>query len=148
MIQAINELDNDNIKLILFGNVKLQIRSDLIELCKSDKIRYIGWINPDKINNLLQTADLGVFPGTHSVIWEQAVGAGLPCIFKYWEGMDHVDLGGNCRFLYNDSAAEIKNTLDEIIRDHDQYTRMKNVAKSDKKSKFSYSVIARKAIEY
>jgi glycosyltransferase involved in cell wall biosynthesis len=148
LIQAVNELENDNIKLILFGNVKLQIRSDLIELCKSEKIRYIGWINPDKIYDLLQASDLGAFPGTHSVLWEQAVGMGLPCIFKYWKGMNHIDIGGNCRFLYNDSSYEIKKILEEVTNNHDQYINMKNIAESDKRKKFSYHEIARKAIEY
>ncbi|NLD47226.1 MAG: glycosyltransferase family 4 protein [Clostridiaceae bacterium] len=148
LIQAVNELENDKIKLILFGKIKLQIQPELIELCKSDNIRYVGWVNSNNIYDLLQASDLGVFPGTHSVLWEQAVGTGLPCIFKYWEGMDHIDLDGNCRFLYNDSVSEIKKILEEVINDRDQYSRMKDVAESNKRKKFSYHEIARKAIEY
>ena len=30
-------------------------------------------------------------------------------IVKYWEGTTHVDIGGNCEFIYKDSVEEIRN---------------------------------------
>jgi hypothetical protein len=91
-------------------------------------------------------SDLGVFPGRHSVLWEQAIATGLPCVFKEWKGTKHVDLGGNCKFLYNDQRDEIKKVIKEIINNEDIYNEMKQVAEDKGIEIFSYSRIAKKSI--
>ena len=50
--------------------------------------------------NLFSAADLVVFPGRHSVYWEQVVAIGTPMVVKYWDGTTHIDIGGNCMYLY------------------------------------------------
>ncbi|MCK5136213.1 MAG: glycosyltransferase family 4 protein [Bacteroidales bacterium] len=147
LLRAINELSDKRIKLILFGTLNDEMKPIIDELSKTVGIRNIGWINADQVNDILLASELVVFPGTHSVLWEQAVGLGIPCVFKYWRGLDHVDLGGNCRFLYMDEVEEIKSVLEGIIGDKSVYHKMKNIAEGIGMKRFSYSDIAKRAIQ-
>lgn len=148
LIQAVNELELLNVKLIIFGSLDTQMRTTIENLSKSKYIRNIGWIDSAKIYDYFMASDLAVFPGTHSVLWEQSVGTGLPGVFKFWEGMDHLDLGGNCKYLYSDSITEIKNVLREIISDKIEFEKMKEVAEEIGVKKFSYREISRRAIQF
>jgi 1,2-diacylglycerol 3-alpha-glucosyltransferase len=146
VMQAVNDLNQKNVKLIVFGTVAPEMRALFDSLIISKSIIYIGWLNSDTILDYLLFADLIVFPGTHSVLWEQAVGVGTPCVFKYWEGMTHVDVGGNCEFLYKDTIAEIKDLFNLILNEKDKYRQMKEVAVKRGLVSFSYSVISKRAI--
>lgn len=146
VMQAVNNIKNQNVKLVVFGTVDPKMKEYFEELLKSDKIIFVGWLNSEAIMDLFLSSDLIVFPGTHSVMWEQAVGAGVPCVFKYWEGMTHVDVGGNCEFLYQDSEQEILEVLNKIIDDIERYDMMKSIAADKGLNDFSYSEIAYKAI--
>lgn len=147
LLQAVNEIENENIKLIIFGTSDQQMKTIIDDLSKSDRVINIGWIESDKVYDYFLASDLAVFPGTHSVLWEQSVGTGLPGVFKYWKGMDHVDIGGNTKFLYNDQVDEIKGILEEIINNKMEYQKMKNIAEKIGVKKFSYKKISRKAIK-
>ena len=94
LIKAVKELNINNLKLIVFGQPNDEM-SGIIENISSDThIRYIGWIESTKVYDYFIASDLAVFPGTHSVLWEQAAACGIPMIVKDWEGMHHVDVGG------------------------------------------------------
>jgi 1,2-diacylglycerol 3-alpha-glucosyltransferase len=146
-MKAVDELKNENTKMIVFGTSNNQMKPIIEVLGKSNRIRYIGWIESDKVYDYFLASDLAVFPGTHSVLWEQAVGTGIPCVFKYWEGMDHVNLGGNCKFLYDNRVTEIKSVLEEILNDHTEYLKMKKNAEEIGVTKFSYKEISKRAIQ-
>ncbi|MFY9164415.1 glycosyltransferase family 4 protein [Aquirufa antheringensis] len=144
VMQAVANLGLEKVKLVVFGVVAPEMRSVFERLLLNNNINFIGWLDTDEIIDLFISSDLIVFPGTHSVLWEQAVGIGKPCIFKYWHGMDHVDMGGNCRFLYEDSVVELELLLSKLIYSS-EYFDMLNVANKVKES-FYYSVISRRAI--
>lgn len=147
LIQAVRNIKKTDVKLVVFGTVVPEMKNEIESLIQHENIRYIGWLASDKILDYLLMSDLIVFPGTHSVLWEQAVGVGVPCLFKYWEGMTHVDVGGNCLFLYEDSCTEMENVLMKIVENEKLYSKMKNVALIDGLKKFSYSDIAKRSIK-
>lgn len=147
LMQAVKEIEKDNVKLIIFGSVTNDIKDEFNSLIDGVKIKYIGWISSDDSYKYLASADLAVFPGRHSVLWEQVVGIGIPCVFKYWEGTTHVDVGGNCQFLYQDSVDEIKNKIEDILNDQSLYLNMKKNAEIYGMSMFSYEKIARNSIQ-
>ncbi|MCX6262207.1 MAG: glycosyltransferase [Bacteroidia bacterium] len=147
LMQAVKELGRENVKLIIFGTSNQQMKPIIENLGRSNQIRNIGWIESDKVYDYFLASDLAVFPGTHSVLWEQSVGTGIPGVFKYWKGMDHIDLGGNCKFLYKDNANEIKIVLEEIIRNEIEFCRMKKITEEIGISKFSYSEISKRSIQ-
>lgn len=144
LMQAVSELEGET-KLIVFGQPNNEMENIINELSKDGNIRFLGWIPSDKAYDYFLASDLAVFPGTHSVLWEQACACGIPCVFKDWEGMHHIDVGGNCEFLHKDSTEEIKEVISEIIGDKEKYNEMKRAAEEFKKD-FFYSEIAKRAI--
>jgi len=108
-------------------------------------VRYIGWINADKVYDYLLSADLAIFPGLHSVLWEQAVACGVPCVFRNIDGIHHVNTGGNCMFLNEGSAEEIAQILKEIADNQIIYKEMKKNALHGA-NRFMYSDIAKRSI--
>jgi glycosyltransferase involved in cell wall biosynthesis len=147
LMQVVNDLKMKDIKLIVFGTPNSEMRDEIDTLAKSSSIRYLGWIPSEKTYDYFFAADLGFFPGTHYVFWEQAVGVGLPCVFKRWEGIQHIDLNGNCLFIESSDENEIKNCILRIYRDRDLLNGMKEVAIEKGIPQFSYYEIAKKAIE-
>ena len=147
LMQAVSEINNEHIKLIVFGQPNDEMSEIINVYSQNDEIKCIGWIQSEKTYDYFLASDLAVFPGTHSVLWEQACACGIPCVFKNWEGMHHVDVGGNCVFLHKDSIDEIKNVILDLYNDKDKYNEMKKVAVEKGIKTFSYRDIARRAIE-
>lgn len=146
LMQAVKNLECNKVKLIVFGSVAKELQNQVNELADGMKIQYIGWVQSKDSYNYFASADLVVFPGRHSVFWEQVVGQGIPMVVKDWAGTHHIDLGGNVSFLHEDSAEEIKRVLESIINDKDKYTRMKNVAMQKGMKMFSYKNISEQSI--
>lgn len=147
ILQAMHEINNDKIKLIVFGSCDKEMSAEINMLSNKRNIRYIGWISVNEQYNYFLSSDLAAFPGTHSVLWEQAVGSGIPCLFKKWDGMQHVDVGGNCLFLTQDSAHEIKQLILKLYDNQDLYNTIKSVAIHEGISQFSYAEISRRSIK-
>ena len=145
LMRAVANMDLKNIKLFVFGSIDSSMRQEFDSLIDNDRITYLGWIDPKKIHYYYSIADAAVFPGRHSVLWEQAVAQGLPLIVKYWEGTTHVDCGGNVLFLKNDSMLEISKAI-EYITNANNYAEMKKKA-DENKTRFLYSYIAKESIE-
>ena len=146
LMEAIKQIDNNRIKLLIFGSVVDELKNDFQKFVDGKKIQYIGWLGPQDCYNHLAASDLVVFPGRHSVLWEQTVALGIPIVAKYWEGTDHIDLGRNCKFLYQDSVDEIKEIIINIFEDRELYNQMKEVAEKKGMKEFSYKKIAKKSI--
>lgn len=147
LMEAVIDSKQANLKLLLFGNVDELLRPQFHKHCESSKIRFVGWQNARSTYYLMAAADLVVFPGLHSVMWEQAVALGVPCIFRNIKGFHHVDLGGNALFLDDVSKESLQTTIEKLCLDTVMYTKMKNIAESKGMKAFSYSVIAKKSIE-
>jgi glycosyltransferase involved in cell wall biosynthesis len=146
LIQSILEIQHETLKLIVFGTTDEKMKTLIENLCKSERIRNIGWIDSNYVYDYFMASDLAVFPGTHSVLWEQSVGIGIPGVFKYWTGMDHVDIGGNCKFLYKDQITEIKSILLQIFENPTLYNEMRENAEKGPKF-FSYKEISLKSLQ-
>ncbi len=136
-----------NVILLVFGSISDELKNEFEGLCDGVKVQYCGWLNSQESYNYFAIANLIVFPGRHSVLWEQAVGAGKPCVFRFWEGTTHVDVGGNCKFLYKDSEDEILDMIQTIISDEEGYKKMEQVAKTKGMKIFSYKQIAQDSLE-
>ncbi len=146
LMQAVQNIDHPKIRMILFGSIDQAYQEQVDQLCDGTKIQYIGWAKDRQSYEFFAAADLVVFPGRHSVYWEQVVALGVPMVCKYWEGTTHVDIGGNVRFLYHDSVEEIQTILEELLQNPSLYQSMKKEAMGEGRNDFLYSVISRKAI--
>lgn len=145
LMEAVKNLNIANVKLLVFGQPSKEMASTIEAFSIDDHIRHIGWISSEKVYDYFLASDLAVFPGTHSVLWEQACACGVPGIFKDWEGMHHVDVGGNALFLKESSIEEIKKALIEVIDNKEKYEKMKEIAMASRNI-FSYKAIAERAI--
>ena len=146
LIKAVKKLSYENIHLIIFGTIATSFKKDMEQLLHLPNVYFVGWKNSEQVMKYLLSADLAIFPGTHSVLWEQAVGLGLPSVFKYWNGMTHVDGGGNCSFLKSDNVDEIADVIEQIYLFPKAFQQMKNSALAFS-ANFHYSNIAKKSIE-
>ena len=147
LMEAVQNIYNDKLRLIVFGSVEDSLLEHVKELSDGRKIQYIGWIPSEETYHYIAAADLAVFPGRHSTLWEETVALGIPMLCKDHPGTHHVDLGGNVRFLKKDSSDEIQEEIENILNNTKVYNRMKSVATEKGMKAFSYREIARKAIE-
>lgn len=134
-----------DVKLLIFGSVmEGDFKQRFLELCDDEVIIYSGWLNSTETYAYIEASDLVVFTGSHSVLWEQAVGQGKPCVFNRYMEQTHLDVGGNCLFLNGISVDEIYSVIIEAIRN---YERLKENAMTKGIESFSYDRIAAKAIK-
>lgn len=148
LVEAVKRLPS-YCKLVIFGRPDEEMEPYFAQL--SGKIQCVGWIPAEESYRYFLAADLAVFPGTHSVLWEQSVACGLPGIFKHWPGMDHVDVGGNA-ILLDEPATEpeyidaLEQAISKLMDKNSDYAEMCRVAKEKGIKEFSYKEIARRAI--
>ncbi|MBQ3133433.1 MAG: glycosyltransferase family 4 protein [Clostridia bacterium] len=139
--------DLSGVKLMVFGQVLEDVKARFEQLLReNENIVYVGWIPADTVYNYFFAADLVVFPGGHSVLWEQACASKTPCLFEKWDGMQHVDNGGNSRFIDAVSVENIRKDIQLLLLTED-YKAMKAAAESEKTDIYLYSRIAKKSIE-
>ena len=147
IMQAFIELKSPNVYLVVFG-VPNDIMKKRFEKYKNAKnIIQLGWLNNKQIYEALLSSNFGLFPGSHSVLWEQSIGIGLPCAFKRWHGMEHVDVGGNCVFFEDGSKNEIFDLVNKIINSKKYFEKLNLNAMKYGPINFSYSQISKKAIK-
>lgn len=147
LMEAVAGINNPKVKLIVFGSVTPDLKEQMAAHCVENKVLYIGWVQASESYRYFAAADLVVFPGRHSVFWEQVAGMGIPMICKYWEGTTHVDLGGNVVFLQKDSVELLREKIEELLDESKKYKRMKDVAVEKGMEIFSYKKIAEKSIQ-
>jgi len=146
LMEAVNKLQNEKVKLIVFGSVIPELK-EKVEALVSPYTQYIGWVQSDQTDKYYAASDLVVFPGRHSVFWEQVAGLGKPMLCKSWDGTKHVDLGGNVIFLEKDNADEIYEVVKDLVDNPEKFQRMKAIADREGMKTFSYSDIARRSIQ-
>ena len=146
LMEAVNKIQNEKVKLIVFGSVTQELQDKVAALCSGTKVQYIGWVKSEDSYDYFSAADLVVFPGRHSVFWEQVAGMGIPMLCKRWDGTTHVDVGGNVKFLEKDSVEEIQSILEDLTENPEHYRQMLAAAQGKGREQFSYKEIAIRAI--
>ncbi len=147
LMQAVQNINNPSVRLIVFGSVTDELKEQVKNLSDSVKVQYIGWISSEDTYDYFEASDLVVFPGRHSVMWEQVTGQGKPMIVKDWPGTHHVDLGGNVLFLSKDSVGEIQEKIESLLAEPSKLKEMTKIAQEKGMQIFSYADISKRAIE-
>lgn len=142
LIDAILQINNPQLHVIICGVLTPQMEH--LKNRFNDNIHYLGWCDNSCVMNCMVAADLACFPGTHSTLWEQAVGVGLPAILKHWNEMTHMNINGNCIFIKGDDVDELKKVIERMLN-IDYYYSQKSKA-IIAANYFLYSDISRKAI--
>lgn len=147
LMEAVKNINKDNVKLLIFGSVSEELQSKVEALADNVKVQYIGWIKAEDSYDYFAASDLVVFPGRHSVFWEQVVAQGIPMMCKHWDGTTHIDIGGNVMFLYEDSVEEIQKVIEDMLINKSVYRVLKESAQSNRKNEFLYGTISAKSID-
>lgn len=102
LIEAVKRLPDRGLELVIAGEAAAndaeygaQLRQ-AAEGCTN--VRFVGWLGKEDIYRHLDMADLAVFPASQSILWQQAIAAGLPLIcgntghqdISYLNGADNI----------------------------------------------------------
>lgn len=147
LLEAVKEIKNPRIKLIVFGTIETSFMNQVEKYFDNINIIFVGWLNNEDSYIHFLASDLVVFPGSHSVYWEQVVGLGKPLIVKNWEEPKHLDIGGNCIILKDGGKEEIKEKIEYLSDNPNAFMKMKSAANSPLKNSFLYSNIAKQSLE-
>lgn len=149
LIEAVGKSHNKDIKLIIFGSIADDYKSQIKGLVGKygKKVVYTGFLSLPEVYDLYLAADLAVFPGSQSALWQQAIASGIPTVFKKWPNIWYLDVGGNCLFLEKADWREIKDIIQVLTSDDEKTQRMKEVARIKGYDMFSYREIAKKSLE-
>ena len=142
LLEAIKCMDNPNLHLVICGVLAPEMEY-LKELFDSN-IHYLGWCNAQCVMDCMVASDMACVPGTHSTLWEQAVGVGLPVVLKRWDEMTHMDINGNCVFVEGEDVEELQQVINRMLNE-EYYRQQKNKSEIAATS-FLYSDIAKKTI--
>lgn len=145
ILEIVGESERSDLKIVFFGSVCKVYQERFNRVCQSDRVINVGWLAPKDFYQHIVACDLAVFPGSHSVLWEEVVGIGIPCLFRDVTGAHHVDVNGNCRFIKSTTKENLKQLIFEII-EPDILVDMKDKA-NKAKDEFRYSDIAKRAIQ-
>ncbi len=145
LMEAVGKLKG--VKLLIFGSVSAEFKESFKKfLNENDNIIYMGWVEAERVYNYFFASDLVVFPGQHSVLWEQAAASKVPAVFRRWEGMEHVNNKGNAAFIDEITASSLAECI-ESLKFTPEYYEMKKVAESENTNIFLYSKIAERSLE-
>ena len=115
LLNAFEQLNTPHVHIVICGILtpEMEYLKEIIE--GNQNIHYLGWCSARQVMNCMIASDLACFPGTHSTLWEQTVGVGLPAIFKRWPEMEHVNINGNCKFVKGDDDDELMTIIDSLL---------------------------------
>ena len=142
LAHAVNSLHRENVKLLVFGKIDDDMRP-IFDAEASNNLITIGWVDSEKVYELFYAADLIVFPGLHSVLWEQAVASKTPCAFSKMDGFEHVNINENCILMEGKDSGYYSMMIKELVDDKARYISYKANSNSPLIERFFYSNIAR-----
>lgn len=145
LLEAIDNICNPEVHVVICGVLTQEMEYLKEKIEANPNIHYLGWCDAERVMNCMIASDIACFPGTHSTLWEQSVGVGLPAIFKQWDEMEHVNVNGNCQLIKGGSVDELEVIIRELASKGERFTQLQKFA-SIASNKFLYSEISKKAI--
>lgn len=144
LLEALDKVNNNRLHLIICGTLTPEMDYLKKIIDSNANIHYLGWCNAVRVMNCMVASDFACFPGTHSTLWEQSIGVGLPAIFKRWNEMEHVNVNGNCIFVVGEDIEELVSSICIMTNKADFHGFKEKAVKAS--SHFLYSNISKKAI--
>jgi len=132
-------INNDSIVLIVFGIVDKVLSYQFNSLL--NKTIFIGKLNINEIYSLSQFTKLILFPGLHSVMWEEFIGLGIPLSVTKDDNKNYLNHNNNVLFNEQNNYSYYYNLLDRIATDSSILDKLSIGAKSPTRMEFLYSNI-------
>lgn len=124
---------------------------------RNPRVHAVGWQDRDGVYAHMAASDIAVFPASQSVLWQQALGMGLPLILsersKGLRAVQHVgylNRHDNVVILDHELpfAGQIAAHLRRLETDRAALSRMAEGAKRTAAEMLDYSVIAKRTLEF
>jgi glycosyltransferase involved in cell wall biosynthesis len=126
IILALNSLNSVNVHFILFGTMDELFFTKLLEGVKNKKnVHFIGWLNNKQVFEAMISSNCGIFLDRHSVLWEQAIGLGLPIIIKYDIDREYLNVENNVHFIFSELSEELVQTF-KLLTNEGYYCNLRN----------------------
>lgn len=138
LLSCMKELPK-NIKLLVVGSINYDIAE------KPDNVIFAGWKEGRDLFEHILSADLAVYPGNQSVLWQQTICLGIPSIFAYSTGLEYLGKE-NCIFFKPDNIKDLKNKILSVIYNKEKLLYMSKKALEYGKNNFNYDTQAKNVI--
>ena len=149
LVEAIQKMNASSVHLVIVGPIEQEYKATLEKLAEGNpRVHFAGFMPSEKILEYFVASDLGVFPGNPSVLWQEAICTGLPCIFKYHPGGEYLNPGGNALFLAGNDSGELQRLLEPLVSDRGKVEAMRKAALTDGVQRFDYRNIAQEMINF
>lgn len=117
-------------RLVIAGGFDSEIESEAMQLIGSDeRINYIGWVNPDQLQDLLCAADVYVQPGSQSATLQMSISARCAVI---------VDDVPSHRYLIKDNGVFV-NSDEDLARAYDALIKAPDMVSDMSRKSFDFS---------
>lgn len=144
LIEKFNNLNKSNWRLIIFGEIIHSKRDVELLIKRSPNISYLGWLSEEERVAMYQNVDIAIFSGSHSVLWEEVVGFGLPLISLHDPELDHYNHSGN-HLSYSDFD-QLTGIIEDLLKREQNISRFKANALTVGRNKFDYNIIAKSVL--
>jgi len=148
LAEAFRRLDGLNWWLVYAGSMEPDVRARVERSAGgTGRIVFTGLLSGDEVLEHIAASDLAVYPGAHSVLWEQTVCLGIPAVFYEEQPGDAAHLlDGNALFVHRGDAEEILDCLKMLCFDESLLARMGERARKYALENLSYDKTAEKAL--
>ncbi|MDR2684091.1 MAG: glycosyltransferase family 4 protein [Prevotellaceae bacterium] len=158
LINAVLNCNNSKLHLIMAGSFYTntnEYENKIMNIIKNNpNIHFVGWQNGEDIYKYMNAADIAVFPGSQSILWQQSIGMNLPLIIGGFVKKNNVWLNQNAEYLNENNNViilnsteinenTIKNHILNLMNNIELLLAMKKGAKKTTKEFLDYDMIVR-----
>lgn len=153
VIKAFFLIESQTAHLIIVGDTKDEVyKKGILELINfHPRIYFMGWVDGEKVYDYMSACDVAVFPASQSVLWQQAIGTGLPLIVGQSEQQDTTYLNkySNIIIIEKDSVSEteIFCKIKSLMDDEKLLISMKLNAIKTSNELLSYETISQRTLK-
>jgi glycosyltransferase involved in cell wall biosynthesis len=148
IIRALEIANSKCLKLMIVGSIEKDYEKFMDSLIVDhSRIIKLGWIEADKLYRYFSAADIAVFPGGQSAIWQQAISCELPVILRYHPGTEYMLYENNGLFLFSEDPRELAQYIAFLAEDGEKIESMRANAIKLVEGCLSYDRVAIQSIE-
>ncbi len=155
LIRAVAELANVNLCLFIVGDCsedEIDYKQQLVKLAEGNKnIHFIGWLTSEEVYQYLAASDVAIFPASQSILWQQALGMGLPIVVGQVADQN-ISYLNNYKAIVTIPEAEIgvesiKGKLLEFVKNENYLKQTQLAAQITADELLNYYTIIKKTLE-
>lgn len=159
LIEAFHNLGDANVWLVVVGAAEGDAKyDDLLRRTArgSPRVIFTGWLDTRSVCDYFAMADVAVFPGSQSILWQQAIGMGKPLVIAEPmarsggdQDVSYLNRCGNILVSEDpDTRVEwLAKTISRLMHDRDLCSRMSMGARSVASEMLDWNVTIAKTLQ-